>query len=341
MAVSYYPNLSHLHPETPVVSADFFGGIMDQFYIVLNQIGIFLILIVVGIITVKCGILDERSLGNVSKLVMRVALPAYIFINTVEGSTRQGLFNSLMMIPLTAIMYLLLMALSMLLVKMFRLKGNRKNVFRAVATFGNVGFMGIPLVVELYPDTALIYISLFTILDQCLFWTYGVSLTYPADREKQKFSLKGLKNLLSPALVAILLGTVLVLLGVHLPGVVTSALSKLGTASMPLSLIYVGGMLSMTDIRKVLRCYELYAEIFLKMLVLPVLYFLMMRFAGIAPDMAGTVTFLTALPAISTVPMLSKNNGSDGEYAICAVMLTTLASLITLPLVSLGISLLG
>lgn len=314
---------------------------MDQFFIVLTQIGIFLILILVGIITVKCGILDDRSLVSVSKLVMRVALPAYIFINTVEGSTREGLFSSLLMIPLTIVMYLLLFFLSKLLVKVFHLQGNRQKVFRAVATFGNVGFMGIPLVVELYPDTALIYISLFTILDQCLFWTYGVSLTKPADQEKENLSLNGLKNLLSPALVAILLGTVLVLLGIHLPNVVTSALSKLGSASMPLSLIYVGGMLCMTDVRQVLRCYELYAEILLKMLILPLVFFFFMHLCGVPADMAGTVTFLTALPAISTVPMLSKNNGSDGEYALCAVMLTTMASLITLPLVSLGIALIG
>lgn len=314
---------------------------MEQFFTVLNQIGIFLILIFVGVLTVKFGILDERSLGNVSKLVMRVALPAYIFINTVDGATRQGLLDSLLMIPLSAALYLLVLLTGLLLSRIFHLTGNRKNIFRAICTFGNVGFMGIPLVVELYPDTALVYISLFTILDQGLFWTYGVSLTKGETEKKEKFSLKGLKNLLSPALIAILLGTVLVLLGIHLPGVITASLNRLGSASMPLSLIYVGGMLSMTDIRRVLRCGELYGEILLKMLVLPLLYYFLMSCMGVPGDMAGTVTFLMGLPAISTVAMLARQNGSDGDYAICAVMLTTLASLVTLPLVSLGISLLG
>ena len=219
---------------------------------------------------------------------------------------------------------------------MFRLKGNRARVFRAIVMFGNVGFMGIPLVVELYPDTALLYISLFTILDQGLFWTYGVALTQPVTAEKQKFSLKGLKNLLSPALVAILGATILVLLDIHLPEVLTSALSKLGSASMPLSLLYIGGMLSMTDVRGVLKCGELYAEIGLKMLILPLVYFLVMGLCGVPGDMAGTVTFLTGLPAINMVAMLAKNNGSDGDYAVCAVMMTTIACLVTLPLVSLG-----
>ena len=314
---------------------------MEQFFIVLNQIGIFLILIIFGILAVKFGILDEHSLGSVSKLVMRMALPAYIFINTAEGATRQGLAESLLVIPLAIALYLMLFFLSLLLEKVFHLKGNRGHVFRAIVMFGNVGFMGIPLVVELYPDTALLYISLFTILDQGLFWTYGVSLTKPVSEQKEKISLKNLKNLLSPALVAIVAATVLVLLNIHLPKLLTTTLSKLGTASMPLSLLYIGGMLSMTDVRKVLRCGELYAEIGLKMLVLPIVFFLVMKLCQVPTDMAGTMTFLTGLPAINMVAMLSKNNGSDGDYAVCAVMMTTLACLVTLPLVSLGMVLLG
>ena len=314
---------------------------MEQFFIVLNQIGIFLILIIFGILAVKFGILDEHSLGSVSKLVMRMALPAYIFINTAEGATRQGLAESLLVIPLAIALYLMLFLLSLLLEKVFHLKGNRGHVFRAIVMFGNVGFMGIPLVVELYPDTALLYISLFTILDQGLFWTYGVSLTKPVSEQKEKISLKNLKNLLSPALVAIVGATVLVLLNIHLPKLLTTTLSKLGTASMPLSLLYIGGMLSMTDVRKVLRCGELYAEIGRKMLVLPIAFFLVMKLCQVPTDMAGTMTFLTGLPAINMVAMLSKNNGSDGDYAVCAVMMTTLACLVTLPLVSLGMVLMG
>ena len=315
---------------------------MGQFYIVLNQIGIFLILLGLGVISMRFKILDEHSLGNVSKLVMRVALPAYIFINTAEGATREGLMASLMVIPLAIALYLLLFLLSRLIERGFKLRGNRAHVFRAIVMFGNVGFMGIPRVIELYPDTALLYISLFTILDQMLFWTYGVAMTKPVEEGKQQsFSLSGLKNVLSPALVAILAATVMVLLDLHLPNVLVQACNRVGNASMPLSLIYIGGMLTLTDVRKVLKCGELYAEIALKMLALPIVFFLVMKLIGVPEDMAGTITFLAGLPSINMVAMLSKNNGSDGDYAVCAVMMTTLACLVTLPLVSLGVALLS
>lgn len=317
---------------------------MDQFFVVLMQIGVFLLMIVTGVITVRCRILNEQSLAAVSKLVMRVLLPAFIFVNTAEGATRAGLKESLLVIPIALAMYALLWLLATVLVRVFHLSGNREKVFRAIVMFGNVGFMGIPLVTELYPTTALLYISLLTIIDQGLFWTYGVSLTQPAREAgapKEKLSLKGLKNVLSPALVAIILATVLVLLNLHLPKVLTTTLTKLGAASMPMSLIYIGGMLSMTDVRAVLRCWELYAEIALKMIVLPIAFFAVLMLLRTPVDMAGTMTFIFGLPAINMVAMLSKANGSDGDYAVCAVMLTTLVCLVTLPIVSLGIALIS
>ncbi len=316
---------------------------MEQFFTVLTQIMIFVILILLGIVAVKQNILDEHSLGNLSKIIMKMALPAYIFINTAEGATRSGLAASLAVIPMAIVLYILLFLLSLFIERIFHLMGNRSHVFQAIVMFGNVGFMGIPLVVELYPDTALLYVSLFTILDQVLFWTYGTSLLEKVEERKQKkrLSLDALKNLLSPALLAIILATVCVLLDLHLPYIISATLNKLGSASMPLSLLYIGGMLSMTDVRKVLRCGELYAEILLKMVVLPLLFYFVVRRLNIATDMAGTIAFLAGLPAINMVAMLAKNNGSDGDYAVCAVMMTTLACLITLPIVSLGIALIG
>ena len=88
---------------------------MDQFFTVLTQIGIFLILIALGVLAVKVHILDEHSLGSISKVIMRMALPAYIFINTAEGATRAGLASSLMVIPLAIALYLLLFLLSLAL----------------------------------------------------------------------------------------------------------------------------------------------------------------------------------------------------------------------------------
>lgn len=314
---------------------------MEQFFIALTQIGIFLILICVGIITVKIKIFNSQSLAAVSKLVMKISLPSYIFINAVSSATRQSLADSLIIVPIAVIIYILFVLISVIIENVFHLRGNRKKVYRASLIFGNIGFMGIPLVAVLYPDTALLYVSVFTIVDQLVFWTYGVLLTQPATGEKQKISPANLKNLLSPPLIAIILAIIFILIGVHIPGVITSALTVIGNTSMPLALIYIGGVLCMSDIRPVLKCGELYAGIIVKMVALPVICYVIMGMIGLTNDMAGTLAFIIALPGIEMVPMLAKTNGSDGDYAVCAIMITTIACLITLPIVSLCISLVG
>lgn len=314
---------------------------MEQFLIALTQIGIFLILICVGILTVKIKIFDGHSLAAVSKLVMQISLPSYIFINAINSATRQSLLDSLMVVPIAIVLYVILIIVSALIERGFRLEGNRKRVFRASLIFGNIGFMGIPLVTALYPDCALLYVSIFTIVDQLLFWTYGVLLTRPVSDGKQKISPANLKNLLSPPLLAIVLATIFILAGIHIPEVFSSALVAVGNTSMPLALLYIGGILCTSDIRPVLRCGELYVGIIVKMVALPVVCYLVMSMGGLPGDMAGTLAFIVALPGIEMVPMLAKTNGSDGDYAVCAIMMTTIACLLTLPIVSLFISLLG
>ncbi len=312
---------------------------MEQFFTALAQIGIFLILICVGIVTVKVKIFDARSLASISRLVIQVSLPAYIFISAVNSATRQSIMDSLIIIPISVVLYAILIAVSWLIEKIFRLQGDRKSVFRASLVFGNIGFMGIPLVIVIYPDTALLYVSIFTIVDQLFFWIYGVLLTKPVSDDSKRISLSNLKNLLSPPLIAIVLAIVFIAAGIHIPAVLSSALTVVGNTSMPLALIYIGGVLCTSDIKPVLKCGELYTGMTVKMIALPVVFYTLMVLMGLRADMAGTLAFMVALPGIELVPMLAKTNGSDGDYAVCAIMLTTIGSLITLPIVSLCISL--
>ena len=314
---------------------------MEQFFVALAQIGIFLVLICVGIIAVKVKILDGHSLTSVSRLVIQISLPAYIFINAVNSATRQSLADSMIVIPLGIAIYMLLLVVSMLIEKAFHLQGNRKRVFRASLIYGNIGFMGIPLVTVLYPDTALLYVSVFTIVDQLFFWTYGVLLTKPVSDGRRRISLANFKNLLSPPLIAIILAIIFIIAQIHIPQFFDSALTAIGNTSMPLALIYIGGVLCISDIRPALRCGELYTGIIVKMTILPVICYVVMCLIGISEDMAGTLAFIVALPGIEMVPMLAKTEGSEGDYAVCAIMMTTIACLLTLPIVSLCVSLLG
>jgi hypothetical protein len=314
---------------------------MEQFAIVGGQLIKFFFIIVLGIICAKFHVLDQQSLAGISRLVIRVVLPIMIFTNTLTSATREGILQSLLVIPISIVLYVALWLLASAGIRLFHLEGNRAKIFKALGMFGNVGFMGIPLISELCPTSGMLYIALFTIVDQGLFWTLGTTYTQRADAPKTSFNVKNLKKLLSPALVGIVLSIILVLCGVRFPTVVESSLQTVANASMPLSLIYIGGLLYYSDIRRVLGCVELYAQMVFKMTLLPIGLYAVLRVFNLPLELCTTMAIICGLPAISTVAMLCHQNGSDGDYATSAVMLTTIACVITLPLVSLGMALIG
>ena len=125
---------------------------MDIVWILAEQIGLFVIYIVVGILLVKTRVLTRDTLETISRFVMKLAMPVMIFTNTVDGVDRSSLLGSLSLLGLTALLYACTFVMAKLMAAAFRLQGDRAQVYRALTMFGNVGFMGIPIVSSIFPD---------------------------------------------------------------------------------------------------------------------------------------------------------------------------------------------
>ena len=108
---------------------------------------------------------------------MKLVMPVMIFTNTVDGVDRSSLLGSLSLLGLTALLYACTFVMARLMAAAFRLQGDR-----ALTMFGNVGFMGIPIVSSIFPDYGMLYIAVFTIIDQMVLWTLGVKLTTPGGK---------------------------------------------------------------------------------------------------------------------------------------------------------------
>lgn len=103
---------------------------------------------------VKTRVLTRDTLETVSRFVMKLAMPVMIFTNTVDGVDRSSLLSSLSLLGLTALLYACTFVMARLMAAAFRLQGDRAQVYRALTMFGNVGFMGIPIVSSIFPDYA-------------------------------------------------------------------------------------------------------------------------------------------------------------------------------------------
>ncbi len=312
---------------------------MNIFPVVVNQSISFAVLILVGIICVKTHILNEQTLPVLSRFIMKLALPLLIFTNTLNGATRDQLITDLPMLLAVAALFLLLALLGHYLARLFHLPREQARLFQALTMFGNVGFIGIPLVSALYPEHGMLYIALYTIVDQFLLWTAGVRLTSPLQKDSSSV-LSSLRSMVNPASVGVILGVIGVLLGIHLPSAIDLPLTKVGASASPLALIYLGGLFCYCDIPRFARRAEFYALGIIKMILLPLAFFCVLSLIFQDPELVTALTMLSALPCMSTLAMFSQAHGTDHEYTAGAVMMTTIFSILTLPLVSYLLSLL-
>lgn len=309
---------------------------MNYFSIVLEQIEIFVVYIAIGVFAVKMHFLDREKLGVLSGCITKLLLPMLIFTNTINGTTREQFLSSAVMILLALGLYIVLYLVAAVLSKLLRLDRDHKNLYRACTMFGNCGFMGIPIVLALYPGQGGLYITMYTVIDQLALWTVGMDLTAPADQTEHMPVAKRIRKMINPAAIAVVAGVLVVLSGIHLPGVVVTALTKTGAAASPLAMIYLGGVFCYIKIWDYLKLKEIYATVLVKMMVLPVLvHMVISHIPGISQNIAVTIGVLCALPTMSSVAMIAESQNTDSDYGAGFIFVTTLFSIVTLPLVCL------
>ena len=298
----------------------------------------FVIYILAGIILIRTHVLNRENMEVVSRLVIKLALPVMIFTNTVNGVDKQMLFHSLPILGIAFFMYICLFGLSFLSGKILHLQGDHQQLYSAMSAFGNIGFMGIPIVTSIFPERGMLYISVFTMIDQLMLWTVGVRLTSKAEDTVEntsknssqcgknvgavKHSAFDFKKMINPVTVAIVLAEIL-----------NTAFSKIGATATPLAMIYLGGVFACMDVKKYICKLDYYGIVAIKMLIFPVLFYLILGLLPISAEIRMTMTLTSAMPVMSSVVMMANAYGTDGDYAMGGILVTTVCSIVTLPFV--------
>ena len=145
--------------------------------------------------------------------------------------------------------------------------------------------MGIPIVTSIFPERGMLYISVFTMIDQLMLWTVGVRLTSKAEHSSFDF-----KKLINPVTVAIVLALIFILTGISLPEILNTAFSKIGATATPLAMIYLGGVFACMDMRKYICKLDYYGIVAIKMLIFPVLFYLLLGLLPISAEIRMTMT---------------------------------------------------
>ena len=137
---------------------------MGQFGVMIGQLVGFLIMLMVGYGCVRLRFYGQTALDGMCSLLLNVLIPVLVFSNAVDGADRAQLAANWGVMLLTAVMYALLILVFWLVAKLLRLRGSHSHVFQASLIFGNAGFIGIPLIMALWPQNGAIYVALMSII---------------------------------------------------------------------------------------------------------------------------------------------------------------------------------
>ena len=130
-----------------------------------------------------------------------------------------------------------------------------------------------------------------------------------------------------------MLALIFILAGIQLPEILNTAFSKIGATATPLAMIYLGGVFACMDVKKYICKLDYYGIVAIKMLIFPVIFYLVLGLLPISAEIRMTMTLTSAMPVMSSVVMMANAYGTDGDYAMGGILVTTVCSIVTLPLV--------
>lgn len=308
--------------------------------IIFGQMLVLLLMMLTGVFVYKKKWIGEEGSANISKLVVNVFNPLLVIggvLGDTEAISREKIIGN---VQLVILYYVIAIVFGILLAWVLHPPKNLKSIYILMATFSNLGFMGIPVARSLYGSEGVVYVSFYILLYNVIVYTYGMALARRAAREKngmtreEKSSLAvSLKRIINPGVVAALLALVIFATGIQVPAPVVSLCGYMGDTTIPLSMMMIGISIAKADLKSYLKDMRMYAFILLRMVALPITIALLMRDMGFDQVVFGVFIIELAMPIGSVIGLFAKECGADDAYCMKGTVLSTLASIITIPIV--------
>jgi malate permease and related proteins len=310
--------------------------------IIISQIFILAIVVLIGAVAAKLKVLTIEAKDMLSKVIFNISLPLMLFTNFLKlDATPRLIANSFIVLSVSGFVILFMLLAGWLATRIFHIKGREAAVFKAHSMFGNTIFLGFPLITALYGVEGLLYASMFQLVSNLIMWTVGVVVLTHGDGTSW---MKSISRVWNPNTVATLSGLIFFIFSIKLPALIVKPLSELGSANTWLSMLYIGAMLVLADVGGLLGKKSLYIISMNRLIVVPAILISFFVFftviSGIAPDkLVSSVIILEAsMPCMATVVIMAKELGADDHLAVGNVFVSTIVSILTLPLVLLAIN---
>lgn len=290
-----------------------------------NIQGTLFLMILVGALIKKLGIMDEAGQRCLTDLCINVVIPCNIlksFFIDLDSSI-------LMACGLVVIVALLIQFVSVFLNRFLyqNYPADQRKVLQYCTLVSNGGFLGNGVAEGVYGTLGLLYASIYLIPMRIVMWAAGTSYFVAGGTDRKKV----MRNIIThPCLVAVYIGMVIMVLHIPLPDLITSTVTSIGNCNTALTMFIIGTILVDVPLLTIVNRTTLWISA-LRLIVLPAIAWGISFLMGVEPVATGVAVIMTGMPAGATAAIFAARYGSDAVFATKCVVLSTLLSMLTIP----------
>ena len=323
--------------------------------VVLQQMIMIFILIGVGMILYKKEMLSDMTSKQISGIIVNVTNPALLICSAFSEGPKASLQELGTALVIFLVIYAVLVAVSFLIPRILRVPNKYHYCYQMLTIFGNVGFIGIPLASAVLGTESLIFVSIYNLIYNILIYTFGISvLQRAASRQSADASERNTntatdqaaipdthvsssrwKKIINAGTISAAATIIFYLADFPVPEIVPSTLTYMGQSTTLLSMLVLGASVAQMALKDIFSNPKLYGFVLLRQVLMPIGCVMLFRFIIGDTLILSTLALMLAVPAGNLPLMLSKQLHVETDTISRGIILSTLLSLITIPVVSL------
>lgn len=290
-----------------------------------RQVLILYLIVAVGFAADRLHIFGQSTAKRSNDLLFYIITPAVIIQSFMSMEFDVQMASSFGKAFLC--MALTLVVANLIAVPFFR-KSEHKAVFKYATGYGNMGYMALPLCQAMLGNEGVFYCSAGVVAFNILAFTHGIWVM-TKDKGKTEFNYK--KLFFNPGVISVIIGLPLFIFGVKVPGPVESAIDYVASLNTPLAMIFFGTYIANTDLKSMFKVKENYLVALLKLVALPCIMLCLFRLFGLTGTLITACVISASVPSANNTVMFSAKYGNDTGVASKVVTLSSLISVLTIP----------
>ena len=291
------------------------------------------VIVIVGYVAGKLGYLGGNFDRQLSRLVINITCPALILSSSMTGELPDRRFI-LPLLLISIVTYIILTGAAFLLPRYMTKRKDDRGAIGFALMFGNVGFMGYPVVASIFGHEAVFYAAVLNVVNTFTVFTIGtILITGSSNIEGKRFEKKVLYS--TPMLAAYLTMLIVALEINNIPVFISQSLTMIGNITVPAALLIIGSSMSQLPIRSLLGNTTVYLTTALRLALLPLAVYYLTSLMGFSPMVVNINTVVIAMPVATYGTILCLKYGKDTTLMAEVTFITTLLSMISIPLLTM------